>query len=410
MDAADPLALFRGEFYIADPRLTYVDGNSLGRLPRRTIERLQAVLEQEWGKNLIRGWKSGWYEAPARVGDKLGRLLGAGAGQVLVADSTSVDLFKLVVAALGLRPQRQTVVSDTLNFPSDLYIIEGCLRLLGGGRILRLVNSKDDIHPELTELSQLIDPTTALVTLSHVTFKSGYMYDMQAVSELAHKAGALVLWDLSHSAGVVPMQLDNWEVDLAVGCTYKYLNGGPGSPGFLYVRRELQEQVLSPIWGWFGQNHPFAFELDYTPASGISRFQAGTPPILSIAPIESSVDLILSAGMAEIRRKSEALTAYAVALSDQVLAPLNFRLGSPRQPERRGSHISLRQEEGYRINLALIEDMDVLPDFREPDNIRLGFAPLYTTFEEVWQSIDRLRQVMENELYKKYRVDRSTVT
>jgi len=410
MDAADPLASFRNEFVITEPDLIYVDGNSLGRLPRRTISRINSVLEMEWGNNLIRGWNTGWFEAPARLGDKIGRLIGAEPGQVLVADSTSVDLFKLVMSALAMRPAHRNVVSDVLNFPSDLYILQGCLNLLGGERHLDLAASLDDIQPDLTGLYQLIDQQPALVTLSHVTFKSGYLYDMQAVTERAHQAGALILWDLSHSAGVVPMQLDAWGVDLAVGCTYKYLNGGPGSPAFLYVNHKLQEQASSPIWGWFGQKMPFAFDLNYVAGEGIARFQAGTPSVLSLLAIESSIDMLLEAGISGIRLKSEVLTAYGVALVDKVLARLGFSLGSPREPARRGSHISVRHAQGYRISRALIEEMKVLPDFREPDNIRLGFSPLYTTFEEVWQGIDRLRQVVEDDRYTKYPSDRLSVT
>jgi kynureninase len=410
LDAADPLAAYRNEFMISDPELVYVDGNSLGRLPRKTISRVHSVLEREWGDRLVQGWNTGWYEAPLRLGDKLGVLLGAAPGQVLIADSTSVNLFKLVCTALALRPDRSSVVSDVLNFPSDLYVLQGCLRLLGGDRQLALAASQDEIHPDEPDLDRLINKKTAVVSLSHVAFKSGFLYDMQAVTQRAHQVGALVLWDLSHSAGVVPLQLDAWGVDLAVGCTYKYLNGGPGSPGYLYVRRELQEQALSPIWGWFGQNRPFAFSLDYQPADGITRFQAGTPPMLSLMAVEASLDLHLEAGIQRIRKKSEALTTFAIALVDQILTPFGFRLGSPRDPAQRGSHIILRHPEGYRINRALIEEMKVLPDFREPDNIRLGFAPLYTTFEEVWQAIDRLRRVVAEHRYQKYPSERSPVT
>jgi kynureninase len=410
MDAADPLASFRSEFVIDDPDLIYVDGNSLGRLPRRTISRLNSVVENEWGNSLIRGWNTGWYDAPIRLGDKIGRLIGAEPGQVLVADSTSVDLFKLMMSALAMRPNRLNVVSDVLNFPSDLYILQGCLNLLGGERHLHLAASQDDIQPDLTHLYHLIDQQPALVTLSHVTFKSGYLYDMQAVTQRAHQAGALILWDLSHSAGVVPTQLDAWGVDLAVGCTYKYLNGGPGSPAFLYVSHTLQEQASSPIWGWFGQKLPFAFGLDYLPAEGIGRFQAGTPSLLSLLAVEPSIDMLLEAGISGIRLKSENLTAYAVALMEQVLAPLGFSIGSPLDSARRGSHISLRHSQGYCISRALIEELKVLPDFREPDNIRLGFSPLYTTYEEVWQAVERLRMVVEDGRYKKYPSVRLAVT
>ena len=246
LDADDDLASFRQAFAIADPDLIYVDGNSLGRLPRRTVERLQAAVESEWGCDLIRGWNSGWFEAPGRVGDKIGQLVGAGPGQVVVSDSTSVNLFKLVMAALEMRPERRRIVSDTMNFPSDLYILQGCVRLMGGRHHLELVPSADGVTVDQQTLFDAIDEQTALVTLSHVTFKSGFLHDAAAVTERAHEAGALVLWDLSHSAGAVEVELDNWGADLAVGCTYKYLNGGPGSPAFLYVRRHLQDKALSP--------------------------------------------------------------------------------------------------------------------------------------------------------------------
>ena len=410
LDETDPLAHFRQAFVVAEPDLIYLDGNSLGRLPRRTGERLQAVVEKEWGRDLIRSWNAGWYGAPARLGDKLAPLLGASEGEVVVGDSTSVNLFKLVMVALALRPDRNRIISDTLNFPSDLYILRGCSRLLGEEHHLHLVPSRDRITVEPDDLWDAIDGRTALVTLSHVTFKSGYLYDMAEVTRRAHKAGALVLWDLSHSVGVVPLELDRWGVDLAVGCTYKYLNGGPGSPALLYVRRDLQAKALSPIWGWFGQRQPFAFDLDYEPAEGMARFLVGTPPILSLLALEPALDITLDAGLPAIRRKSLQLSAYLIYLVDTLLAPLGFALGSPRDPARRGSHVSIRHAEGYRINRALIEEMQVLPDFREPDNIRLGLAPLYTTFVEVWKAVDRIRRVVEEKRYERYPATRQEVT
>jgi kynureninase len=255
-----------------------------------------------------------------------------------------------------------------------------------------------------------IDEQTALVTLSHVAFKSGFLHDAAEVTERAHHKGALVLWDLSHSAGAVPIQLDDWNVDLAVGCTYKYLNGGPGAPAYLYVRRDLQPDLQSPVWGWFGQRTPFDFELDYEAAEGVARFLAGTPPMLSLLAIEPALDLALQAGIDRIRLKSVRLTSYLVYLADAVLAPLGFALGSPRDPERRGSHVSVRHPEGYRINRALIEEMQVLPDFREPDNIRLGLAPLYNSFGEVWEAVERLRRVVEEARYLHYPAERLAVT
>ena len=410
MDAADDLAMFRQEFVLAEPELIYMDGNSLGRLPHRTVGQLESLIQEGWGRDLIRSWNQGWFEAPQRLGDKVGQLLGAAPGQVVVSDSTSVNLFKLVMAALALRPDRDRVVSDVLNFPSDLYVVQGCMDLLGNRHRLELVASADGIHVDDGALYDAIDERTALVTLSHVVFKSGFLYDAAAVTERAHQAGALVLWDLSHSAGVVPVLLDHWGIDLAVGCSYKYLNGGPGAPAFLYVRHELQTQVHSPIWGWFGQRAPFGFDLDYQPQEGVARFLAGTPPVLSLLALDPALDLVLEAGIDPLRQKSERLTSYLVFLSDQVLAPLGFRLGSPRDVARRGSHISLRHPEGYRINRALIEEMKVLPDFREPDNIRLGLAPLYTTFVEVWEAVDRIRQVVEEGRYLTYPAARLLVT
>lgn len=410
LDTEDDLSSFREEFVFPEPDLIYLDGNSLGRLPRRSLERLQTAIAEEWGQALVRGWNQGWYSAPARVGEKVAQLLGAAPGQVIVSDSTSVNLFKLLLAALALNPERERIVSDMLNFPSDLYILQSCMRLLGNHHQLHLVTSSDNIQPDLEQLYRAIDEDTALVTLSHVTFKSGYLYDMAAVTERAHQAGARVLWDVSHSVGVVPIELDQWGVDMAVGCTYKYLNGGPGAPAFLYVRQDLQERLLNPISGWFGQRDPFAFALDYTPATGITRFLAGTPPILSLLAIEPALDIVLAAGLNRLRQKSTNMTGYLIYLVEARLAPLGFELGSPRDPARRGAHISLRHPEGYRINRTLIDEMRVLPDFREPDLLRLGLAPLYNSFTEVWQAVDCIRRGVEEHRYLHYPLERLSVT
>ncbi len=409
LDAQDELASYRAAF-VHDDDLIYMDGNSLGRLPRATVDRMAAAVEQEWGSDLIRGWHHGWYDAPQRIGDKIAGLIGAGHGQVLACDSTSTNLFKLILAALALRPNRRRIVSDTLNFPSDLYIIQGCIDLLGGRHELVLAPSADGIHIEPAALADMIDEQTALVTLSHVVFKSGFLYDMAAVTARAHEVGALVLWDLSHSAGVVPTELDTCGADFAVGCCYKYLNGGPGAPAYLYVRRELQEQAHSPIWGWFGQHTPFAFGLEYQPAEGIDRFLAGTPPMLSLLAIEPALDMLLEAGIERMRTKSTQLTEYAIDLYDTLLAPAGYTLGTPRDPNRRGSHVSVRHREGYRINRALIDELGVLPDFREPDNIRLGLAPLTTSFADVWHTVERLRRAIDQQVYLRYPAERLAVT
>lgn len=411
LDSKDKLASYRERFVIADPDLLYFDGNSLGRLTKSSLAQARQVVEVQWGKELIRGWNQGWWDATTRVGDKIGQLAGAEDGQVIVSDTTSINLFKLTLAALALLPDKKRIVTDTLNFPSDLYILQGCVETLGRGHeILRIGSKDEDITPDLEALEKAIDRETALVTLSHVVFKSGYLYDMDAITEMAHRQGALVLWDLSHSAGALPIELDKSNVDLAIGCTYKYLNGGPGAPAFLYVNQSLQERISSPIWGWWGQNNPFAFELDYTPARGIQRFQAGTQPMLSLLTMEAALEPLLEAGLEAIREKSILLTEYAAHLAEVRLAPLGFTLGSPRNSERRGSHISLRHVEGYRINRALIEEMNLIPDFREPDNIRLGFAPLYTTFAEVWEGFDRIRRVVTEKRYEHFPIQKLKVT
>jgi kynureninase len=411
LDRQDSLAAYREQFVVNDPELIYLDGNSLGRLPKSVIQRMKKAVEDEWGTNLIRGWNKGWWESPARIGDKIGSLLGAAEGQVVVGDQTSINLFKLATAALTWQPQKKRIITDTFNFPSDLYILQGITKLLGDRHeIIRIGAIDDDITPDLAGLESAIDENTALVTLSHVTFKSGYLYDLAHITELAHRKGALVLWDLSHSAGAVPVELDKSNVDFAIGCTYKYLNGGPGAPAFLYVNKKIQTNVSSPIWGWWGQSNPFEFELNYQPAPGIQRFLVGTAPMLSTLAMEEALTPLLDAGIDTLRAKSVLMTDYASFLTDEVLAPFGFSLGSPRDSAKRGSHISIRHEEGYRINRAMIEELNVIPDFRAPDNIRLGFAPLYISFTDIWEGFDRIKRVMEEKKYEKYPKRKLTVT
>ena len=402
LDAADPLSAFRDRFVIDDPDLIYLDGNSLGRLPRATVSLLDDLVRQQWGDRLVRGWSEGWFDASSRIGGKIARLLGAGEDEVIVADSTSTTLFKLGMAALMARPGRRTILTDDLNFPSDLYILQGMARLAGGGYRVRVIPSADGIHGPADALTAAMDEDTALVTLSHTVFKSGYQYDMAAVTVAAQRAGALTLWDLSHSAGSVLVDLNSAAADLAVGCTYKYLNSGPGAPAFLYVRRDLQDALANPISGWIGQHDPFDFALDYAPAAGIRRFLTGTPPLLSLAAVEPGADLLLEAGMDRLRERSVRLSEYFIALYEARLASLGFRLNSPREVARRGSHISLGHDEGLRINLSLIRDVKVLPDFRRPDNIRIGIVPLYNTFAELHEAVERLVTVVENRLYERH--------
>lgn len=411
LDAQDKLASFKEAFVIPNLSLVYFDGNSLGMMPKAAQEKSRQIVDEQWGKELIRGWNKGWWDAPSRVGDKIGSIIGAAAGQTLVGDTVSVNLFKLATSALMLQPSKKKIITDTFNFPSDLYILQGINQILGNRHeIIRIGASDNDITPDLAALEAAINENTALVTLSHVVFKSGYMYDMKRITELAHKKGALVLWDLSHSVGSVPVHLDDCNADFAIGCTYKYLNGGPGAPAFLYVNKNIQEKLSSPIWGWWGQKNPFDFDLDYQPAPGAQRFMVGTQPMISLLTMEAALEPTLQAGMDSLREKSILMTDFASFLTESWLVPFGFSLGSPLDSATRGSHISIRHPEGYRINRALIEEMNLIPDFRAPDNLRLGFAPLYLSFADVWEGFDRIRRVMEEKLYEKYPLQKLTVT
>jgi kynureninase len=319
-------------------------------------------------------------------------------------------LFKLVVAALRKQGNRHHILTDNLNFPSDIYILQGTVDLLGNRHRLDIVPSPDGLFGPVDAIKSRLDNHSALLTLSHTVFKSGYTYDMATMTAAAHEEGALVLWDLSHSVGAVPIDLNGTNADLAIGCTYKYLNGGPGSPAFLYVRRDLQELLGNPLTGWWGHKQPFDFTLDYSPDSGIQRFQAGTLPMISLSLIEPGVDMFIEIGMEAIRAKSIQLSEYLIELSDSLLAPVGYTLNSPREAVWRGSHISLGHEEGWRINQCLIQEMNIIPDFREPDNIRLGIAPLYTRFEDICETVKRMKRIVSDRLYENYSTVRSTVT
>ncbi len=393
LDAADPLAQFRDRFVIAEPELIYLDGNSLGRLPRVTAERLREVVDREWGGQLIRGWDH-WIDQPARVGDLLAAsVLGAEGDEVIVADSTTVNFFKLADAAVESLPARRFVVTDRANFPTDRYVLEGIAR-------------RRDLEIEWLDADPVDGPTVAdveaalaahpddvaLVTLSHVNYRSAAIADMAGITTAAHENGALVLWDLSHSAGSIEVDLGRSGADLAVGCTYKYLNGGPGAPAWLYVRRALQRELRNPIQGWFGRRDQFAMGQGYEPAPGIREWLTGTPGILALAAAEEGIRLVAEAGMAAIRAKGVALTDYAIALHDGWLAPLGFSLGSPRDSARRGAHVAVRREDARQLTGRLIE-AGVVPDFREPDSIRLGLSPLTTSFADVHEGMRRLADI-----------------
>lgn len=407
-DAADPLAAFRERFVDDDPELIYLDGNSLGRLPAATADRLHHVVREEWGRGLVRSWPD-WIDRPARVGDRIGtHLLGAAPGQTVVSDSTTVNLYKLAAAALDARPERRVIITDDDNFPTDRYVLEGLA--VQRGLELRTLPSDMDDGLSLETLAGALDGDTALVSLSHVAYRSGALLDMAAVNDLVHGAGALVLWDLCHSAGSVPVKLDATVADLAVGCTYKYLNAGPGAPAFLYVRSGLQGELRQPIWGWFGQRDQFAMGPAYDPTGDITRFLTGTPQVLGIAAVEEGVAVLAEAGMDALRDKGAALTSYLVDLSDAWLAPLGFTVASPRGPARRGSHVCLHHPDAWRISQALLGQAKVVPDYRTPDRLRLGPAPLTTGYTDVWDALDRLRRLVAEGVHESYSTEPARVT
>lgn len=390
-DSADPLARFRDEFFIASDDLVYLNGNSLGRLPRRTSSALAEFVTFEWGTRLSEGWES-WVEVAERTGEVIASsLVGARAGEVIVSDSTSVNLYKLASAALDARPGRSVIVTDTDNFPSDRYVLEGLAA--ARGFFVRWLTPDSITGPSDQDLKLALADDVALVSLSHVNYRNGSIADMAAITQLAHNHGALMLWDLCHSVGVVPTDLSGCEVDLAVGCTYKYLNAGPGAPAFLYVREELQDELAQPIWGWFGQTDQFEFGPRYEPAKGIARFLVGTPPLIALKGVEEGVALAAEAGIEEIYAKSTALTEYAIALFDEWLAPLGVGLGSPRDSNARGSHVALLHDDAGHLCEALIKQ-SVIPDFRPPNIIRFGASPLHTRFTDIWDGMDRLRAAL----------------
>lgn len=414
LDDADELKHFRDKFDLNDPNLIYLDGNSLGALPKQTEGRINKLIKEEWGDRLIRSWNEGWYERSQQISAKIAKLIGAQPDEVIVTDSTSVNLFKLAYAALKLQNGKSRIVSDELNFPSDIYLLQGLIDMFGNKHELKLAKSSDGISVSMDELKKQINQETAFVTFSHVVFKSAFMYNMKEVTDLAHQNGALMLWDLSHAAGAVPVKLNECNVDLAIGCTYKYLNGGPGSLAFLYVRKDLQQKLTSPIWGWFGEHNPFEFGLDFRPADNIRKFLAGTPPMLSLSAIEPSVDLLLEAGMDKLRAKSVKQLDYFIDLFNHLLKNLGYTLGSPENAEQRGSHVSFKHKEAYRICKALIseevEGKSVIPDFREPDNIRFGITPMYTTYQEIFEAVHQLKLIVEKEIYTHFTQEKEQVT
>jgi kynureninase len=396
LDEVDPLAGFRSRFVAADdPSIAaYLDGNSLGRPLVVTARRLAAFVDQAWGRGLIRSWDEEWLAEPTRVGDRLAAVaLGAAPGQTIVADSTSVLLYKLIRAGVDARPGRDELLIDRANFPTDRYIVDGVAA--ERGLTVRRLDAAPAGGVRAAEVAAAVSERTAVVVLSHVAYRSGFLADVAAVTAAAHAAGALVLWDLCHSTGVVPIRLDACGVDLAVGCTYKYLNGGPGSPAFGYVAAGLQDRLRQPIWGWMGADDPFAMSAEYRPAAGIRRFLTGTPPVLAMQPVKDMLDLIDEVGPAAIRRKSVALTEFAIARSDALLAPLGAVLASPREAAERGSHITVDHPRFAGL-AATLWQRGIIPDFRPPDGLRIGLSPLSTSFAEVEHGIAAIARELSN--------------
>jgi kynureninase len=385
MDRADILAGFRDEFLI--PRgMVYLDGNSLGVLPRGARERAIEVIEAEWGNGLIKSWNdAGWWDLPVRLGNKIARLVGAAADEVVVTDSTGLNMYKVMAAALALVPERRVIVLEGSNFPTDNYMAQGLVAQLGDGYTIRFA--------EEDELADAIGDDVAVVCLTQVHYKSGRVLDMAALTARIQAAGAIAIWDLCHSAGALEVDLNGCNVDFAIGCSYKYLNGGPGSPAFIFAASRHHGIALQPLTGWWGHAEPFAFERDYRPAGTIRQMLSGTQPIVSLALMEVGLDLFLRADMAAVRAKSQALTSLFIALVDRRCGQYGFDLASPREVRRRGSQVSLRHEQGYAIVRALIA-RGVVGDFRAPDNMRFGFAPLYNSFADVWQAVEALVQIM----------------
>jgi len=411
LDDGDPLAALAFEFVVADDKLIYLDGNSLGRLPRRTRDRLRSVVEHEWGSGLIRSWST-WVGEPARVGDRLGAaLLGAGPGQVLVGDNTTVNLYKLAAAAVdeicARDPRRTKIVTDSGNFPTDRYVLEGLA--VERGLSLDLVDLPELEPITADSLAAVLDDRVALLSLSLVDYRSAAIADLAGVQAAAEAVGAPVVWDLSHAVGAIPVELDAAGATLAVGCTYKYLNGGPAAPAFLYVRSDWQDRLRQPVWGWFGQADEFAMGAGYQPVAGIGRFATGTPPMLGVAAVAEGVELLAEAGMAALRSKSIGLTELVVGLHDAWLVPLGFALASPRDPAVRAGHVSLAHPEAYQACQALIAG-GVVPDFRAPDRLRLGLAPATTSYTQVWDAMDRLRRIVASGAHLSYPVERAAVT
>lgn len=406
LDRLDPLAAVRGDFFVVDPDLIYLDGNSLGRLPRSVPATLADAVTRQWGEGLVRSWAE-WFDLPQRLGTKLAPIIGAEPDTTLVCDSTTQNLYRLAWAVLARNPHRNRIVTDDQNFPSDLYVLRAVAAQFGGS--LTIVAS-NGVEGPVAGIQDALGDDVGLLSLSLVAYQSGYLYDGKSMSALARSVGALVLWDLSHAAGAVEISLRDWGADMAVGCGYKYLNGGPGAPAFLYVRADLSDELSSPIPGWFGHEDAFAFRREYRPVAGVGRFLVGTPPVLSSLAMEAGLDILNQVGVPAVREKSMLQTRLFLELWQDRLVQHGLSLASPTDPDRRGAHITLAHADALAISQALIHRKKVIPDFRPPNGLRLGLSPLYTSFADIEEAVVRVESVMREGSYEPYRGERPRIT
>ena len=412
LDNQDYLKSFR-TYFQHTPNEIYLDGNSIGKLPLQVKEDIKQAVESQWGQNLIRSWNDHWLDLTTRLENKLAQLLGADLKEIKVGESTSVNLYKLIHALLSSKITPKNLLTDSLNFPTDIYVMEGLAKQLECNPPVTVTYSSN-LKADLVLLKKEIEKQPGIICLSLVTYKSAWLYPMKSLNEYAEQHNSIIIWDLSHAVGVVDIDLHKTKTKIALGCTYKFLNGGPGAPAFIYIQKDLIANLHSPIQGWFGHQNPFDFSLPYIPADGISRFNAGTPQILSQVAMEAGIDLTLKAGISNIRKKSKDQTAYVIDVINSKLTPLGFEIETPMNPEERGSHVTLKHHECWRVCKALIQGKDlgvkVIPDFRPPSYLRLGIAPIYTSFVDVFRAIERIEEIMVSKEYLDIDNERPTVT
>jgi kynureninase len=404
LDKADPLRAFK-ELFELDEHVIYLDGNSLGPLPKKTGILIQELVQEQWGKRLIRSWNEDWLVSQKRIANKIAKLIHAEENEVLISDSVSANLYKLAFAALKAQNGKNKILTDDLNFPSDLYIFQGLIEQSFPVKVLETIPQKD-LEKANEQILTAISAETALVSLSHVTYKGAFQYDVKSINEKAKSNGALNLWDLSHAVGAVHIDVKSMQIDMAVGCTYKYLNGGPGAPSFLYVSKALQNSLVNPIAGWFSHTNPFEFNPDFVTSNTIQRFAVGTPPVLSLKAIEPGIDIFLDAGMKNIHFKSVELFELFFQLFQYFLKEINFNIETPITAASRGSHIALTHDEAYRINLSLInpriDRKTIITDHRPPNNIRIALTPLYLSFGELYETVLRLKEIVDTKEFENH--------